>query len=60
MPSTTKKSGLGNETDVTLNYAYTEDVSFGLTLGWFVPGDAFSKVNRDTASQALANVAVKF
>ena len=59
-PSTTKKSGLGNETDVTLNYAYTEDVSFGLTLGWFVPGDAFSKTNRDTASQALASIGVKF
>jgi hypothetical protein len=59
-PSTTNKSGLGNETDVTLNYAYTEDVSFGLTLGWFVPGDAFSKTNHDTASQALADLAVKF
>jgi len=57
---TDKKRGLGNESDVNINYAYTEDVNFGLSLGWFVPGDAFDSNNRSTASQALATVGVKF
>jgi len=55
-----KSTGLGNEYDVNLTYNYTEDVTFGVSLGWYVPGTAFSKVNRDTASQALADVGVKF
>jgi hypothetical protein len=59
-PLTTNKKGLGNEYDVNLTYNYTEDVTFGVSLGWFVAGDAFNKVNRDTASQALASVGVKF
>jgi len=58
----TKKDarGLGNEYDVNLTYNYTEDVTFGVSVGWFVPGSALSTYNKDTASQALANVAVKF
>jgi len=51
---------LGNETDVSLTYNYTEDVTFGLNLGWFVPGDVFPTSNKETASQAIANVAVTF
>jgi hypothetical protein len=51
---------LGNETDVNLTYNYTEDVTFGLTFGWFVPGDVFNANNHDTATEALANVGVKF
>jgi len=51
---------LGNETDVNLTYNYTEDVTFGLSLGWFVPGDVFNASTHDTASQAIANVGVKF
>jgi hypothetical protein len=51
---------IGNETDVNLTYNYTEDVTFGLALGWFVPGDVFSGNNHDTATQAIANVGVKF
>jgi hypothetical protein len=53
-------TGLGNEYDVNFTYNYTEDVTFGVSLGWFVPGDVFSGVNSNTAQQALANVAVKF
>ncbi|MBI4310056.1 MAG: alginate export family protein [Candidatus Omnitrophica bacterium] len=52
--------GLGNEYDVNVNYAYTEDVTFGVSLGWFVPGNAFSNANDNTASQALAHVLVNF
>jgi hypothetical protein len=55
-----KRTGLGNEYDVNLTYNYTEDVTFGVSLGWYVPGSAFSSINKDTATQALANVAVKF
>jgi hypothetical protein len=51
---------VGNETDVNLTYNYTEDVTFGLNLGWFVPGDVFAASNKETASQAIANVGVKF
>ncbi len=52
--------GLGNEYDVNLTYNYTEDVTFGVSVGWFVPGAVFAGNNRNTASQALADVAVKF
>ena len=30
-------------TDVNLTYNYTEDVTFGVSLGWFVPGDVFTE-----------------
>ena len=56
----TSKKDLGNEVDVDLIYDYTEDVQLGLNLGWFVPGDAFAKVNRDTATQAIASMKVTF
>ncbi len=51
---------LGNETDVNLTYNYTEDVTFGLSVGWFVPGNVFEASVHDTASQAIASVGVKF
>jgi hypothetical protein len=57
---TSNKKGLGNETDLNLTYNYTEDVTFGVSVGWFVPGDVFTKNTRDTASQAIADVAVTF
>jgi len=59
-PAHTHDSGLGNEYDVNLTYNYTEDVTFGVSLGWFVPGNVFTKANDNTASQALGSVAVKF
>ena len=52
--------GLGNEYDVNVTYNYTEDVTFGVSLGWYVPGSALAIANRSTASQALADLAVKF
>jgi len=54
------RRGLGNEYDVNLKYDYTEDVTFGVSLGWYVPGDALSNVNRSTASQAIVDLGVKF
>jgi hypothetical protein len=62
VPTTTKKDarGLGNETDISLTYNYTEDVTFGVSLGWFIPGSELSDATREDASQAIANVGVKF
>jgi hypothetical protein len=51
---------LGNETDINLTYNYTEDVTFGLNVGCFIPGDVFASRNNETASQAIADVAVTF
>jgi hypothetical protein len=59
----TKKGarGLGNEYDANFVYNYTEDVTFGVNLGWLVPGSALaSTYNSKPASQAIADVAVKF
>jgi hypothetical protein len=63
----TKKDrrGLGNEYDLNFTYNYTEDVTFGVSLGWYFTGSALQSTvdgfaNKDAASQALANVAVKF
>jgi len=53
-------TNLGNEYDMNFTYNYTEDVTFGVSLGWFVPGDVFTSANSNTASQAIADVAVKF
>ena len=51
---------LGNEYDANINYAYTEDVTFGMSFGWYVPGKDFAEANRNIASQALAHVLVNF
>ncbi len=51
---------LGHEYDAKISYAYTEDVTFGLNLGWFVPGRAFTAANHGTAKQAIASVGVNF
>jgi hypothetical protein len=51
---------LGNEFDGSIVYQYTEDVKFGLTLGWFAPGNAFTVRNDAAAKQAIASVGVNF
>jgi len=43
-----------------LGYDYTEDVKLGLTIGLFLPGDAFSNVNDSAASTVMADVKVSF
>jgi hypothetical protein len=60
--TSTKKDarGLGNEYDANITYNYTEDVTFGVSLGWYVPGSAIAGAEHNTASQAIADVAVKF
>ena len=59
-PTTTGRKDIGNEYDLGVDYAYTEDVTFGLSLGWFVPGATFTGANDSVASQALAHVLVNF
>ncbi|MBU1006515.1 MAG: alginate export family protein [Candidatus Omnitrophica bacterium] len=60
--STTMKadSDFGSEIDLGLNYAYTEDVAFGLTSAWFNPGAAFDGVNDDQATEVVGSVSVSF
>ena len=58
---TDKKRGLGNEGDVNMTYNYTEDVTFGVSLGWFASGDALKFAGATkTASQAMVDLGVKF
>lgn len=54
------ESGLGNEFDVEVMYDYTEDVQFGVNLGWFNPGKVFTSLNDDLASQAIVHGNVAF
>jgi len=59
----TSKKLLGNEYDLSLAYAYTEDVTIGATLGLFRPGSAFATSaasGKKDATQALVNLDVKF
>ncbi|MDP8229941.1 MAG: alginate export family protein [Candidatus Gorgyraea atricola] len=58
---------LGDEVDIVLDYAYTEDVTMSLATGWFIPGAAFDNsldsatpTNNDTATEVIASVAVAF
>ncbi|MCM8783322.1 MAG: alginate export family protein [Candidatus Omnitrophica bacterium] len=62
-----KSKALGDEIDLGLTYNYTEDVSFGLTAGWFFPGKALKgkdgngeKANDDTATSIIGSVKVVF
>ncbi len=63
-----EKKKLGNEIDINLAYAYSEDVEFGFTFGYFARGSAIKNAV-DTASgdgssadamQLLGSVAVAF
>ena len=56
----------GAEVDITLKYAYTEDVTIGLVAAWFFPGDAYGSTatifggGDETATEVLATVTVAF
>ena len=56
----TTDRNMGDEVDIVAEYSYTEDVTFGLELNWFFPGDAFAETNNDTANQAVGYVSVAF
>lgn len=62
-PTYTMKGGkksLGNEIDLGLTYDYTEDVQIGLNTGAFIPGEAFDKANKKTATQVIGSMKVTF
>ncbi|MCD4779286.1 MAG: alginate export family protein [Candidatus Omnitrophica bacterium] len=54
------ETDLGYAVDLYTTYDYTEDVSIGALMSWFVPGDVFSKDNQDAASQVMVDVNVDF
>jgi len=56
----TSDTDLGSEIDLALNYAYTEDVSFGITSAWFLPGDLFKSANNDRATEVVGSIDVAF
>ncbi len=57
---TPARSKIGDEIDLDVTYAYTEDVKFGVSAGLFVPGQANGELNQDNASQVLSSVQVMF
>lgn len=56
----TGKNHLGSAIDGTITYDYTEDVQFGLTGGYFAPGNALVNNNGATATQLIGSMKVTF
>jgi hypothetical protein len=54
------KKNLGNELDLDLSYAYTEDVKLGMSAGYYAPGKGLSTGAQDSATQLLSSVSVAF
>jgi hypothetical protein len=57
-----KRGGfIGNELDMQAIWDYTEDVSFGLLMGWFFPNaEVYYGGNNATAQDIVATVKVSF
>jgi hypothetical protein len=69
MASFTKTGGyIGTELDLGATWDYTEDVSFNLAMGYFVPGEVytvtgngvFTQPGNNTATDIVASVKVSF
>ena len=56
----TNEKDFGDELDFTATYNYTEDLTFGGSLAFFFPGDAFESDAQDTAFQGMGTVEVVF
>ena len=54
------KKNAGSEVDAAVIYDYTEDVQFGLSYGAFMPGNAFTDPNSETAQQVIGSMKVTF
>jgi hypothetical protein len=54
------ESELGQEVDLGLSYAYTEDVTIGANFGWFFPGAIFLDEYEEVAKQAIVTLGVNF
>ncbi len=60
-PSTGSRANeIGYEIDAQVTYDYTEDVSFGFLLGYFVSGDFYENPNNDNAMDMVSSVKVTF
>ncbi|MCX5715549.1 MAG: alginate export family protein [Candidatus Omnitrophica bacterium] len=55
-----RNKDLGQELDLTLNYTYTEDVSFGLLGAWFFPGKYWVSDFDQVATDVVGTVKVAF
>jgi hypothetical protein len=53
-------SKLGNEFDLDITYAYTEDVKFGVSAGVFYPSDVYDTTSQKNLNQVLSSVSVMF
>ena len=51
---------VGHEVDLQANWDYTEDVSFGLLAGWFIPGEVYTGGSDDIATDLVGSVKVSF
>lgn len=58
--SSIRDNEIGWEIDLQATYDYTEDVSFGLLAGWFVPGDFYNSPIDATATDVVGSVKVTF
>ena len=59
--SSSRNHDIGYEIDAQATYDYTEDVTFGLLAGWFVPGDFYSNAGEDkVATDIVSSVKVSF
>ena len=58
--SPSRASRLGYEIDLQATYDYTEDVSFGILAGWFVPGNFYNKPDNANATDIVSSVKVTF
>ena len=58
--SATRDDEIGWEIDLQATYDYTEDVSFGVLAGWFVPGDFYLSPEDDMATDVVGSVKVTF
>ena len=51
---------VGSEVYLQANWDYTEDVSFGLLAGWFIPGEVYYDGRNDIATDFVGTVTVSF
>ena len=56
----THNKAMGQEVDFGVAYDYTDDVQFGLNLGYFIPGKAFLRDSRASQSQVIGSMKVSF
>jgi hypothetical protein len=60
LSSSYRSKDIGYEIDLQATYDYTEDVSFGVLVGWFVPGSFYSSPNDATATDLVGSLKVAF